>query len=138
VQGFELWFPKDDRQRVLWPTMVELSAAYFASLQEHAVPLNLEALASLKESALALDLYAWLAQRLWRVHPKEAAFITWAALKNQFGPDYARMADFKRKFRQALRDVRAVYPDARLDTDDQGMTLFHSPPPVRRRLIIAG
>ena len=138
VQGFELWFPKDDRQRVLWPTIVELSAAYFASLQEHAVPLNLEALGSLKESALALDLYAWLAQRLWRVHPKEAAFITWAALKDQFGPDYARMADFKRKFRQALRDVRAVYPDARLDTDDSGMTLFHSPPPVRRRLIHAG
>jgi hypothetical protein len=60
--------------------MVELSAAYFASLQEHAVPLNLEALGALKESALALDLYAWLAQRLWRVHPKEAAFITWASL----------------------------------------------------------
>lgn len=138
VQGFELWFPKDDRQRVLWPTMVELSAGYFASLQEHAVPLNLEALGALKESALALDLYAWLAQRLWRVHPKEAAFIPWAALKEQFGPDYARMADFKRKFRQSLRDVRAVYPDARLETDDHGMTLFHSPPPVRRRLLPAG
>lgn len=138
VQGFELWFPKDDRQRVLWPTMVELSAAYFASLQEHAVPLNLEALGALKESALALDIYAWLAQRLRRVHQREAAFVTWAALKQQFGPDYHRMADFKRKFRLALRDVRAVYPDARLEIDDHGMTLFHSPPPVRRRLIPAG
>jgi hypothetical protein len=48
------------------------------------------------------------------------------------------MDNFKRKFRQALRDARAVYPDARLDTDDQGMTLFHSPPPVGRRLISAG
>jgi hypothetical protein len=138
VQGFELWFPKDDRQRVLWPTIVELSAAYFTSLQDHAVPLNLEALGALKESALALDLYAWLAQRLWRVHPKEAAFITWAALKDQFGPDYARMDNFKAKFRLVLRDVKAIYPDARFDIDNQGMTLFHSLPPVRRRLLPAG
>lgn len=56
----------------------------------------------------------------------------------QFGPDYARMDNFKRKFRQVLRDVRAVYPDARLEIDDHGITLFHSPPPVRRRLIPAG
>ncbi|PZR93749.1 MAG: plasmid encoded RepA protein [Hyphomicrobiales bacterium] len=135
VSGFELWFPKDDRQRVLWPTSVELSHEYFASLRQHAVPLNLEALGALKESALALDIYTWLAQRLWRVHPHEAAFITWAALKDQFGPDYGRMADFKRKFRQALRDVHAVYPDARIELDGRGITLRHSQPPIRRRLI---
>lgn len=138
VRGFELWFPKNEGQRVLWPTFVELSLDYFQSLRDHAVPLNLEALGALKESALALDLYSWLAQRLWRVHPKEAAFITWAALKDQFGPDYARMDNFKRKFRLALQDVHTVYPDARLELDGRGMTLRHSSPPIRRRLIPAG
>jgi YdjC-like protein/replication initiator protein len=57
VRGFELWFPKNEAQRVLWPTLVELSLDYFQSLREHAVPLNLEALGALKESALALDIY---------------------------------------------------------------------------------
>ena len=129
VRGFELWFPKNEAQRVLWPTLVELSLDYFQSLRDHAVPLNLEALGALKESALALDIYTWLAQRLWRVHPRESAFITWAALKDQFGPDYGRMADFKRKFRLTLRDVHAVYSDARFELDGRGMTLRHSPPP---------
>jgi hypothetical protein len=135
VEGFELWFPKNERQRVLWPTMVQLSAPYFASLQEHAVPLDLEALGALKESALALDLYAWLAQRLWRVHHSEAAFIAWAPLKEQFGPDYGRMDNFKRRFRQALRDVLAVYPAARVELNGKGMTLRHSRPPVPRKLL---
>ena len=135
VQGFDLWFSKDDRQRVLWPTTVELSPSYFDSLQQHAVPLDLAAIGALKESALALDLYAWLTQRLWRVHQQEAAFIAWASLKAQFGPDYGRMNNFKAKFRQALRDVKAVYRDARFELDGRGLTLFHSPPPVRRRLL---
>lgn len=136
VGGFELWFPKNEAQRVLWPTVVELSLDYFQSLREHAVPLNLEALGALKESALALDIYTWLAQRLWRVHPKEAAFITWAALKDQFGPDYGRMDHFKPKFRLALRDVHTVYPDARFELDGRGITLRHSQPPIRRRRLI--
>jgi hypothetical protein len=137
VRGFELWFPKNEAQRVLWPTLVELSLDYFQSLREHAVPLNLEALGALKESALALDIYTWLAQRLWRVHPREAAFITWAALKDQFGPDYGRMDHFKPKFRLALRDVHTVYSDARFELDGRGITLHHSSPPIRRRLLPA-
>ena len=40
VTGFELWLPKDDRQRVLWPSTVRLSSEYFESLKKHAVPLN--------------------------------------------------------------------------------------------------
>jgi hypothetical protein len=40
------------------------------------------------------------------VTPLKPAFITWAALKQQFGPDYGEMFNFKRKFRAALRQVR--------------------------------
>jgi len=31
VSSFNLWWPKDDRQRVLWPSMVKLSPEYFES-----------------------------------------------------------------------------------------------------------
>jgi hypothetical protein len=135
VTAFELWPEKDERQRVLWPSTIRLSLDYFASLQEHAVPLNEGDLAALAHSAMALDVYAWLAQRLHRVTPMHPAFITWAALKQQFGPDYGRMIDFKVFFRKTLRQVRARYDRARLDLDERGITLHHSLPPVTKRQV---
>jgi hypothetical protein len=56
VHGFDLWFPLDERQRVLWPSTVRLSLDYFESLQRHAVPLDERAVAALSRNAMALDL----------------------------------------------------------------------------------
>ena len=128
ITSFELWFHKDERQRVLWPSTIRLSQEYFESLQQHAVPLNEVDLAALAHSALALDLYAWLAYRLHGV--KAPVFVPWAGLKQQFGADYGRMIDFKRKFRTALGQVQARYREARLDLDEHGMKLHQSPTPV--------
>jgi hypothetical protein len=133
VTGFELWPELDARQRILWPATIKLSLDYFKSLLEHAVPLNEADLAALAHSALALDLYCWLAQRLHRVTPTKPAFITWAALKQQFGPDYDRMNNFKARFRIAIRQVRSRYDRAILDLDDRGITLHHSLPPVTKQ-----
>ena len=43
LDGFELWTPKNEKQRVLWPTTVQFSQRYFESLMQHAVPLNEDA-----------------------------------------------------------------------------------------------
>lgn len=134
VTAFDLWFPKDQRQRVLWPSTVRLSLDYFETLQRHAIPLDERAVASLAHSAMALDVYCWLAQRLHRIEPGKPQFITWAALKGQFGWHYGRMDNFKRVFRQTLDMVRSQYRGAKLTLDDRGGTLYHSPPPVKGRL----
>ncbi len=136
ITAFDLWLHKDARQRVLWPSTIQLSLDYFNSLQEHAVPLHEADLAALAHSAMALDIYAWLAQRLHRVTPMHPAFVTWAALKEQFGPDYERMRKFKEKFRIALRQVRARYDRALVDLDEHGITLHHSLPPVTKRQVM--
>jgi hypothetical protein len=135
VEAFELWPDLDERQRVLWPSTIQLSLQYFNSLQEHAVPLNEADLAALAHSAMALDLYSWLAQRLHRVNPRRPAFIQWPALKEQFGPDYGRMSHFKGPFRKALAQTLVRYKVARVDVDGYGMRLHHSPPPVAKRLV---
>jgi Plasmid encoded RepA protein len=135
VTAFELWPELDDRQRVLWPTTIQLSRDYFDSLQEHAVPLNEADLAALAHSAMALDIYAWLAQRLHRVNPARPAFIQWPALKQQFGLDYGQMKHFKPVFRVALRQVLARYKSARIEIDGYGMRLHNSPPLVTKRLV---
>jgi hypothetical protein len=137
VSDFDLWFPKDDRQRVLWPTSVTLGPTYFQTLIEHAVPLEERALGALSHSATALDLYCWLAQRLHRVHPREAALVPWTALHRQFGQDHARIRRFRESFLVALRQVRAVYPDAKLDVSAGGLTLHHSTPPIPYRRVMA-
>ena len=136
VTAFDLWFPKDEHQRVLWPSTIQLSADYFNSLQKHAVPLDERAMAVLAHSSMALDLYAWLAQRLHRIPENHPQFITWKAIKDQFGQGYGRMNNFKSAFRTALTQVLIQYQAARVDEDERGLTLWNSLPPVPKKLFV--
>jgi len=135
IDGFELWTPKDDKQRVLWPTTIQFSPNYFNSLMQHAVPLNEQAVARLSHSAMGLDVYTWLAKRLHRVDPQKPGLVPWVSLKAQFGTDYGRMVDFRRVFTRTLKLVKVVYREARFAFDGQGMRVYNSPPPVPRRLV---
>ena len=138
VTAFDLWFPKNDKQRVLWPSTIQLSLDYFNSLQNHAVPLDDRALGALAHSSMALDIYAWLAQRLHRIPQQRPQFITWAAIKDQFGPEYKRMNKFKEVFRVATRQVLIQYQAARIEEDHRGLTLRNSLPPVPKKLFLVG
>jgi len=136
IDGFELWSPRNPNQRVLWPTMIQFSQPYFESLVQHAVPLNEEAVRRLSNNAMALDIYAWLAQRLHRVDQSNAAFVPWVSLKEQFGQGYDRMDNFKRVYGTTINRVAAVYREARFSIDGKGMRLMHSRPPVLKRYFI--
>jgi hypothetical protein len=156
VTAFDVWFPKDDRQRVLWPSTVSLSLDYFPSLMNHAVPLEEAHIAALSHSSLALDIYAWLAQRLHRIPVGKPARVSWVALHSQFGQGYnpEYMSKFRQVFRVALKEVLTLYKAARVEEEDasqariyfqggrqvwrekpaKGLTLYNSPPPVRKLL----
>jgi len=134
VSGFELWAPQDANQRVLWPTYVRFSQEYFDSLVQHAVPLEERAIAALSHNAMALDMYTWLAQRLHRV-PDAGALVPWKRLHEQFGQGYKRPRKFREVFTATLRQVKTVYPGARFDTDNDGLLLRTSPPPIKRRVV---
>jgi hypothetical protein len=84
---------------------------------------------------MGLDIYTWLAQRLHRVRPGKPAFVSWYNLKDQFGQGFGRMDNFKRKFSDTLRAVHCVYPDARVDMNEQGLIIENSPPPIACRLL---
>jgi hypothetical protein len=159
VTAFDIWFPKDDRQRVLWPSTIQLSLDYWESLKAHAVPLDENHIARLSHSALALDIYAWLANRLHRVPQGKPQIISWAALHGQFGQGYARVDKFRAVFKVALKEVLTLYNTARIDLNEddrppcriktgnaivfreppaKGLTLYNSPPPVAKRLKLLG
>ena len=135
VHKFDLWFPKDQHQRVLWPSTVELGADYFDTLLHHAVPLHPDAIAALSHSAMSLDIYVWLAQRLCRIQERSDALVTWVNLHQQFGPDYKRIRKFREVFLDAIHQVKTQYPDANLEATGEGMILRRSAPPIRRKLV---
>jgi hypothetical protein len=138
IGAFDLWFLPDPSQRVLWPTTVRLSADYFDSLSRHAVPLDPRAVAALAHSAMALDVYTWLAQRLHRVPRGRPQTITWLALKAQFGAGYAEVRKFRRDFVEVLKTVRSQYPAANIEAGEVGLILRNSPPPVSKRQFRVG
>jgi hypothetical protein len=135
IRQFRVWWPDDARQRVLWPSVVRLDPDYFDSLTKHAVPLDSRAVAALAHSAIDLDIYTWLAQRLHRIPKAKLQTITWPALKAQFGPDYDRLRKFREKFMPALKAVLAVYPSARIEITAAGLLLWNSPPPVLKKQV---
>jgi hypothetical protein len=134
IDLFELWLTKDENQRVFWPAVIELSPRYFESLCKHAVPLDERAISALSNAPMALDVYAWLAQRLHRIPRGRVQEISWLSLYDQFGHGFARSRKFKESFKDVLRNVLLQYPAARIDHDQTGLQLRNSPPPVAARL----
>lgn len=128
---FSAWIDNTGDQPSLWPTEIELTDEFFYAIKETAVPLKPAALAQLSHSALSLDIYTWLAHRLWRVR-KGGSRVSWAALQEQFGGEYADRKEFKRQFRKRLTEALAAYPEAKVEPTEGGIMLQASPPPIPR------
>lgn len=129
---FEAWLQQDGSQQTFWPGSLELSNDFYETLQYHAVPLDYRALSALKHSALALDVYTWLAHRLCRVTRPGGTKLSWENLVEQFGQEYRDRRNFKHEFKQVLREVTAVYPQAKIRDVPGGIVLLQSPPPLAR------
>ena len=135
MTAFELWLERAEGQRVLWPSTLKLSLDYFDSLTRFAVPLDERAIAALAHSALALDIYCWLAQRLHRIPAGKPQLAPWISLYDQFGQGYAELRFFRRDFLRLLAQVKTAYPAACFDANEKGLLLENSLPPVPRRLV---
>lgn len=133
VEQFDAWTAnRDTGQKALWPGVLVLSETYFQSLAESAVPLDQRSLLALSDSALALDVYAWLAHRLHRIDGK-GLMLYWHSLKEQFGQENTGKngtETFKESFLIQLKKVLMVYPKAQVKQVNGGIYLKPSPPPI--------
>ena len=109
-----------------------LSPVLYESILERSAPLSTNAIRQLRKSPMDLDVYAWLAHRLFQL--SRPSTISWAQLSDQFGHDYAELRYFRRFFSDSLKRVLKVYPDAKLKASDTGITLLPSRPHVEPRL----
>ncbi len=115
-------------RRSTWDPRVVLDRHFFREITRSAVPVDLRAIRRLRGSPLAIDLYVWLTYRM--SYLRKPTSIPWESLEAQFGADYSRRRDFRRKALVHLEDVLRVYPTARLGQVDSGLLLHPSPPHV--------
>lgn len=131
VEHLDLWAPDHPGQRSLWPSSIRLSDQFFRSTLRHAVPLSPRAVGALAHSALALDVYCWLAHRLHRLD--QPVTLHWSLVRDQFGPNWREVRFFRRKFVATLAAVLTVYPAAQVAVTEAGLILRPSPPPILPR-----
>lgn len=136
VSKAQLWWdPKSPDQAGLWESTVRLGEEFFNEVSAHPVPIDLRAVRAIKQSPMALDIYFWLTHRMSYLKKTNARDIPWAALKLQFGADYADTAqgtrDFRKQFVAQMRKVLAVYPQAKVEDSPTGLILKPSPSHVR-------
>lgn len=118
----------DNDQPALWQDRVRLDPSFWRSLKEHPVPVREEAIQAIGTRSLAIDVYIWLAYRLHSL--SKSTPVSWAAIHTQFGAGFRLVRQIKPTFLEALGLALAVYPEARVDTDKQGVVLHPSPPAV--------
>ncbi|MGG5812489.1 replication protein RepA [Falsiroseomonas sp. CW058] len=129
----------DEDQPSLWQDRVRLDEHFWHSLREHPVPVREEAIRAIGTRSLAIDVYIWLAYRLHAL--TKPTSVSWTAIHGQFGAGFRLVRQIKPTFCEALQLALAVYPDAQVDVEKEGIILYPSPPaipkPDARRLGIA-
>lgn len=121
--------PARRKRKFNWVREIELTQAFYDHLLENKVVLREDAISRLKGSSWSLDAYTWLAYRLRYVD--KPTTLRWGLLKDQFGGGpISNPRMFRPILTAALKDAIAVYPEADISIDDEGVTLRPSPPPV--------
>lgn len=125
------WDPKQPAEPVLFESSVTLNQEFFEDVVRHPVPVDMGTLRALARSPMAIDLYTWLTYRM--SYLRQPTVVPWAALGAQFGADYADPRDFRKKARQALRQVAREYPAVSIGDGRRGLELRPSPTHIRLR-----
>lgn len=124
-----LWDPLQPDNTGEWRSEILLGYEFFQEIIARPVPLDLRVIRAIKQSPMALDIYAWLTYRM--SYLKKQTTIPWAALRLQFGSEFTRPRAFKEHFLAQLAVVKMLYCHARFSTESaRGLTLYPSRPQV--------
>lgn len=122
------WDAKKTNQANLWESWIELGEKFYEAVTLSSVPVDLRALRALKRSPLALDLYAWLTYTAYVASKsRKARMVPWEGLHAQMGAEYAEIRMFRTNVRLALKKIKLVYPELKLELTPAGMTILPSP-----------
>ena len=134
VRGEFWWDPKRPDDRSLWDSKIELGAEFFNEVINRPVPLNMNALAALKRSALGLDFYLWLVYRTFAL--RAPLRLSWPSLYSQFGADPNKadnrrtVDDFRKDSLRELKKIKLAWPDLHYATAKGVLILYPSKPSI--------
>lgn len=101
---------------------IELSDDFFNEITKRPVPIDMRAYRALLTNPMAMDLYVYLSYLSSYV--KKPFVLPWELLRDQFRPNIPRLARFKSDFTTALKDVDVVYPNLKVELDNNtGLTI---------------
>ena len=133
TEEFDLFFDVDNPgQSNLFESEIVLTEKFYTEITTHSIPLDMRAVAALRQSPLELDIYQWLAYRMHNMNGR--AMPTWQQLYDQFGACHQELRFFKRDFLKALHEVKQVYGGVKIDQTKNGLILLPSPTPVPKKI----
>jgi hypothetical protein len=118
------WSRKDrEETQGLFQSYIIISSEFASIIEKHAVPVDLLVYNSLK-TARQQDLYAWIVRRMKTV--KRDVRIPYDDILPQFFDKFDHKSMRKNELRQGLLEVRSVYPEAKIEADEDGIILHPS------------
>lgn len=130
-KGVLWWDEKQPQQNTLWGSWIQLGEDFFHAITTSPVPVDLRALKGLKNSPLALDLYAWATYTAYQTQQggKERS-ISWELMHEQFGAEYNNVKEFARNAWRSLLKVQLVYPELNIERVRGGIKVLPSNPSI--------
>lgn len=110
-----------------WRSTVRLNARFLDNLQREKVALDRAAVAALQRSAMALDIYAWLAATLPHQEDRSIEAAPWPTLQERFGAPDQDADAFQAECATALALLRRTLPNLEIDEDAIGVGFASRP-----------
>lgn len=104
---------------------ITFSPQMWSLLVEEAVPTQMSIIRNISNSALALDIYMWLAFRTNKLRSCGMR-VSWKDLTVQFEDDDYPVKEFKRRFTTALNKIKESWPELKVSLDEYGITIYPS------------
>lgn len=127
-----LWKKSAKTEKFSNGSYIILTEEFFKELVKHTVPLDAIHVRKLHRSSLALDLYAWLAHRLYN-HTGDTR-VTWEQLRGQIGLTYPNtdqgIRDFRKSIRKAIAKIKEAWPKAGIEEWPGGVLLSGNITPI--------
>lgn len=130
----ELYWDEASPELNLSQSKIIVSEDFYSEAIKSPVPLSLSAINQLKTSSLGLDIYMWLTHKASFLN--KTIYISFDALKLQFGGSYGNTSKAKYKFKTnfiiQLEKVKKIYTAINFNIQDKGIFISPSKTHVER------